>query len=91
MSTVSDFKFEQMSRIGNDNCDLSQRNVQNVKNGNYSLMNHFAGDCMMSKPINLATSQPNVFYKGTKQVGLGGCNVDSDSNLRNGTIQTNPK
>ena len=44
----------------------------------------------MRKPIEFATSQPSVFYKGT-HLGMGGCNVDSDSNLKIGSMQTNPK
>ena len=40
--SVSDFKFEQMSRIGNDSCTLSQGNVQSVKKSNYLLTNHFS-------------------------------------------------
>ena len=32
----------------------------------------------------------NIFYKGGHG-GLGGCNVDSDSKLKIGTTQTNPK
>ena len=53
------------------------------------LLEQFYG---MSQPINFATKQPNVFYNGgSGVVGAGGCNVDSDSNLRIGTIQTNPK
>ena len=91
MSLISDFKFERMSRIGNDSCDLSQRNVQNVKGSNYTLTNHNVGDCFMSKSIDVATSQPNVFYKGTHQMGLGGCNVDVNSDLSIGKIQTHPK
>ena len=45
----------------------------------------------MKKPIAFATSQPNIFYNGPQQVGLGGCYVNTDSNLKIGTIQTNPK
>ena len=44
----------------------------------------------MNNPINFATKQPNVFYKGGHG-GLGGCNIDKDSKLKLGTIQTNPK
>ena len=44
----------------------------------------------MRKPINFATTQPNVFYKGGHG-GLGGCTIDSESNLKIGSIQTNPK
>ena len=42
----------------------------------------------MRKPINFATNQPNVFYKGGHG-GLGGCTIDKDSNLKLGSIQTN--
>ena len=44
----------------------------------------------MARPIEFATSQPSVFYKGS-HLGLGGCNVNTDSKLKLGTIQTNPK
>jgi hypothetical protein len=46
----------------------------------------------MKQPISFATQQPNVFYNGgAGVVGVNGCNVESDSDLRIGTIQTNPK
>ena len=91
MSIISDYKFNNMGRIGNDSCDLSQRNVQNVKKGNYTLTNYNVDDCMMTKSIDIATSQPNVFYSGTHQMGLGGCNVNVNSDLSIGQIQTHPK
>ena len=46
----------------------------------------------MKKPIDFATQQPNVFYNGGAGIcGAGGCNIQSDSKLRIGTIQTHPK
>ena len=30
MAHVSSFTFNNMARIGNDNCDVSQKNIQNV-------------------------------------------------------------
>jgi hypothetical protein len=45
----------------------------------------------MSRPIEFATSQPNVFFKGGNQVGAGGCNIDENSDLLIGTINTHPK
>ena len=82
------FTFDNLSRIGNDNIDLSQRNVQNLHSANYNLLNFFASDCTMARPIDFATSQPNVFYNGSHQVGIGGCNIDTNSKLTIGSENT---
>lgn len=91
MAYVKDFVFDNLSRIGNDNCDVSQRNLQNTTHANYMLENFFAQDCNMKRPIDLATSQPNIFFTGSHQVGVGGCNIDANSDLMIGTINTHPK
>ena len=80
-----------MSRIGNDDCSMDQRSIQNVNSCNYTLQNYFASDCSMKKPIALATTQPGINYKGGFQNGAGGCNIDTNSELLIGSIQTNPK
>jgi hypothetical protein len=80
MAFVSDYTFQNMTRIGNDNCYVDQRSIQDVKHGNYMLTNYFPA-CPMSKAINFATSQPSVFYSGSQQVGIGGCNIDYNSDL----------
>ena len=64
MANVSSFTFENMSRIGNDNCYLDQTTIQNMSQANYMLQNYFASDCSMKTPIELATTQPGVFYSG---------------------------
>lgn len=91
MANVSSFTFENMSRIGNDNCYLDQTTIQNMSQANYMLQNYFASDCSMKTPIELATTQPGVFYSGGHSMGSGGCNVDDSSRLQIGTIQTHPK
>ena len=91
MAHSKDYNFNPLSRIGDDSCDISQRNVQNVSQANYLLTNFFSADCGMQRPIEFATSQPNIFYKGGNQVGAGGCNVDTNSELLIGTINTHPK
>jgi hypothetical protein len=85
------YVFENMSRIGNDSCSLDQNSLQNISSCNYTLQNYFANDCTMSKPISLATTQPCINYKGGFNVGAGGCNIDDNSNLTIGTIQTHPR
>ena len=91
MASVKDYMFDNMSRIGNDNCGVSQRNVQNVKNGNYILTNPFNGDCLMNKSMDFALSQPNVNYTGTREMAADGCNVDINSQLKIGSEQTQKK
>ena len=45
----------------------------------------------MKRPIEFATTQPNINYTGGYQVGAGGCNIDTNSDLLIGTINTHPK
>tara|TARA_B100001173_G_C15751326_1_gene446977 strand:+ start:64 stop:645 length:582 start_codon:yes stop_codon:yes gene_type:complete len=92
MASLYNYTFDNISRIGDDVCALSERDMQNNTFGTYSTKNYFEKYCGMKQPISFATKQPNVFYKGGYGVmGAGGCNVDSDSNLRIGSVQTNPK
>jgi hypothetical protein len=79
-----------MSRIGLDECNQSQTDIQNVASCNYLTQNYFASDCSMRRPIDLATSQPGIMYNGGYNVGAGGCNINESSNLQIGTIQTHP-
>ena len=80
MASIHDYAFHKMSRIGEDSCDISQRNLQNSKHATYMLDN-FRPSCPMTTAIDFATSQPNVNYKGGHQVGINGCNIDDNSDL----------
>jgi hypothetical protein len=91
MATYSGYTFNNLSRMGLDDCNLSQTDIQNVASCNYSTQNYFASDCSMRKPIDLATSQPGVMYNGGYMTGAGGCNINESSNLQIGTIQTHPR
>jgi len=91
MANVSSYTFDNMSRIGNDECAISQTDIQNVLSCNYMTQNFFATDCSMKNPIELATSQPGVMYNGGYNTGAGGCNIDESSKLLIGSIQTHPK
>ena len=88
---TKDFTFDHLSRIGDDSCGLSQRNIQNSHQSSYNLTNFFAQDCGMKRPIEFATSLPNINFTGGHQLGAGGCNVDTSSDLLIGTINTHPK
>lgn len=92
MASAYNYTFDNLSRLGDDVCYQTEKNRQNTDFGNYNLTNYFTQHCGLKKPLELATSQPNVFIRdGYGPGGAGGCNIDSDSNLRIGTIQTNPK
>ena len=71
MANVHNFTFDTMSRIGNDLCGISEKDLQNQKVGSYLTYNHFEKDSCMGKPIHFATSQPNVYYNGGAGVSAG--------------------
>lgn len=91
MAFVTNFTFDNMARIGNDVCFQDQESIQNIQSCNYTLQNYFANDCSMKTPIQLATTQPCVFYNGSHGMGVGGCNVDSSSKLMLGGLVTKPR
>tara|TARA_Y100000816_G_C26098734_1_gene581900 strand:+ start:1848 stop:2408 length:561 start_codon:yes stop_codon:yes gene_type:complete len=77
----TDYMFNGMSRIGNDMSDLSQKNVQNVKQGNYQLENPYPSDLEMKSGMDFALNQPMFNYTGTYQTSLNGTNVETSSKL----------
>jgi len=91
MANTYHYTFDNMSRIGLDNCCIDQDTIQDIQACNYTLQNYFASDCSMKKPIALATSQPGIFYNGGMLSGAGGCNIDDSSKLQIGSIQTHPR
>jgi hypothetical protein len=80
MSSVYDYTFYNTTRLGDDQCDQSQRNVQNSHAATY-MLNNFRPACPMGNAVEFATSQLNVNYTGSHQVGIGGCNIDDNSEL----------
>ena len=91
MAFVSDFTFNNLSRIGNDSCSQDINSIQNVQSANYILQNYFSSDCNMNKAKSLATNQPGILYKGSMGSDMCGSNIDDSSKLLIGGIQTNPK
>lgn len=81
MASSHNYNFHNMSRIGEDNCAMSQRNLQNVHAGTYMTENYFSADCAMRNGLSLALSQPNINFTGSHQTGVGGCNIDDNSKL----------
>jgi len=82
MASVSNYVFNNMSRIGNDNCDQSQKNIQNVAQADWTLTNYMSDSCTMANGIDFALSNgPGINYTGSHQVGIGGCQIDTSSDL----------
>jgi hypothetical protein len=90
MATTSNYTFYNLSRIGDDNCGISGRDMQNNDIGNYLTTNHYEKWCGMKHPIDFATQQPNVNFSGGHG-GIGGCTIENNSKLKMGSIQTRPK
>jgi len=80
MASVYDYTFNETTRVGDDRCDISQRNLQNSGAATY-ILDNFRPACPMSNAIEFATSQPNVNFTGSHQVGINGCNIDNNSEL----------
>ena len=93
MATSHSYLFNNMDRIGSDNCSTTQTELINEKHTKYMTNNYSLHRCGMHQPISFATKQPNLFYKGgvDSNVGIGGCAVDNHSKLTIGQISTNPK
>jgi hypothetical protein len=91
MANIYSYTFDSPSRIGLDECNKSQTDIQNVASCNYSTQNYFASDCTMKNAKALATTQPGIMYNGGYNSGAGGCNIDESSKLQIGTIQTHPR
>lgn len=87
--------FHTQTRIGEDKCGMSQESIQNVSSANYMLNNYYMQDCTMRKPIEFATTYKNMNFSAAggmgNQCGIGGCNIDSNSDLLIGSVQTHPR
>ena len=72
--------FNNQTRVNEDQCDLSQRNIQNSNAANYILDQKYQ-NCSMNNAIDFATTQPNVNFSGSHHTDVGGCNIEDNSDL----------
>ncbi len=91
MSYKTDYTFNDLTRVGDDYCTIDQNQIQNVNTCNYLLQNYYTKDCSMKDAKALATSQPCINYKGSYGMGANGCNVEENSKLLIGGLNTHPK
>ena len=73
--------FNNIASIGNDSCDQTNKNKQNVEASNYMLENYSVYN-PVSNAINLAMKEPSVFLQGSPHGGINGNNVDENSILQ---------
>ena len=79
--SVLNSMFDNISRIGYDNFDLKNKNIQNTKASTYTLEN-YSTYSPLSNALNLAMNQPNVFLNGSPSGGINGNNIDENSALK---------
>ena len=75
--------FDNLSRIGNDPCDLTNRNKENIAAANWMLEN-FNTTSSVNSAMNLAMSQPNLLPQGSPQGGINSDYIDTNSVLQFG-------
>lgn len=80
MSLLSNM-FNNISRIGYDNCDLTNKNIENTKSSNYRLEN-YSSSLPFTNAINLSVNQPSIFLKGGPADGINGSVIDQNSILQ---------
>lgn len=81
MSIIGDFVFNNLGRIGADEVDSSQQNIENAKYANYMLDN-FLSDKSSKDHVNFATEYLSMNFRGNPGgAGLPGQVIDEDSKL----------
>lgn len=76
----SDFIFNRLGNISDDNTDMTQRTLQNTHFSNLVLNNYFR-DKVSNEQINFVSKYPGLEYTGVIGPGVGGALVDGESKL----------
>ena len=86
MSSINEYTFNKLNRIGSDSIDNTQNNIINTKFLNHMLTSYFS-ETLDDNTIQFASQQPTVnIYGLVGGNGLNGHIVDNDSKL---IIETN--
>jgi hypothetical protein len=91
MAFVRDYIFNDMTRVGSDDCSLDQRNIENMRGSNYMTVNYFLNDSTMNKAYGTALSFPGMILNGGHHTSASGHNIDDNSTLLLEQEATNPK
>ena len=49
MTSTHNYMFDSLTRIGDDPCGISEKDIQNQKQGTYLTQNHWASNCLLHK------------------------------------------
>jgi len=82
--------FNNISRIGNDECDMTNKNKQNNRSSEYVLENYTVYS-PLNNSINLATNQPNVFFQGSPSGGINSNSIDENTALKFSQLARTPE
>ena len=86
------FNIQQLTRLREDSCYLENRSKFAKLPGKYQTSNFHDCKCEAPHTKELSLQQPSLNYKdGYGWTSNKGCNIDSDSNLRNANNLTNPR
>jgi hypothetical protein len=79
-STAIDRLFDSTSRIGNDVCDLTNRNKVNIASANYMLENYASAN-PITEAFKIAFKNPNIILNGSPNGGFSSDHVDENNVL----------
>ena len=74
--------FDNISRIGTDECDKTNKQISNTKAANY-LLENFSSYNSLSSALDVANNHPNIFIQGSTGGGINSSVIDDNSNLKN--------
>jgi len=87
---LSDYKFNNVSRIGQDGVDMTTRNIENTRYSSYNTASFFS-DKITNSQIDFISQQPTMnIYGSALGVGIGGSLIDADSRVIIQTTQERP-
>jgi len=85
----SDFIFNRLGNIRDDDTDMTQRTLQNTHFSNLVLTNYFR-DKMSSEQIDFISNYPGLDYTGVIGPSVGGAMIDGESKLHLSVQQERP-
>lgn len=81
MSFISDYRFNNVSRIGQDGIDLTTQTVENSRYSTYNTTSFF-GDKITESQMSFVSAQPTMnIYGSAIGCGIGGSLIDNDSRV----------
>lgn len=84
--------FNNLTRMHDDKCFVSGEDRQNINQGVWTLSNYHQCACTAPQVQKFALTEPTLYYRdGYGHSSMDGCNIDSDSFMRNGSLLTNTR